>query len=176
MVSSHKRSKNQFWVLAHNIRSMYNVGSFFRTADGAGVDKIILGGYTAHPPRPQISKTALRAEESVPWEKVTQAWRRVDELKRQGFYIVALENNVTGSQNLFDAQLHFPLLLMLGNEVNGLTNGLLKRADLIAAIPMLGKKESLNVAVAFGIAAYTVKLRLYPVSKVFEDLIPKQRC
>jgi len=143
-----------FYVVCHNIRSMYNVGAIFRTADGAGITKIYLVGYTPCPPRKEISKVALGAELTVPWEHHAQTWRLLDKLKSQGVEIVALENRVEGSLDYRDYKPKFPVALILGHELMGASAGLLKRADAIIHIPMYGRKESLNVAVAFGIAVY----------------------
>lgn len=145
-------------VICHNIRSAYNVGSIFRTADGAGVAKIILGGYSAHPPHPQISKTALGAEKIVPFEKNRQIWLAIERLKKDGYQIVALENNINLKiENIFKFKPKFPLVLILGNEVGGLSKDILKRCDKIIYIPMAGEKESLNVSVAFGVAIYVLR-------------------
>lgn len=149
-----------FYVVCDNIRSTFNVGAIFRTADAAGVTKIYLCGYTPTPPRYEIEKVALGAEKTVPWEHVAQTWRLLERLKAQGVQIVALENNIelpTIDYREFIPQ--FPIALVLGNEVTGLSPALLRRADAIIALPMHGKKESLNVAVAFGIAAYRLNER-----------------
>ena len=143
-----------FYVICHNIRSTYNVGAIFRTADAAGITKIYLGGYTPCPPRKEISKVALGAELTVSWEHHAQIWRVIDQLKSQGVEIVALENNIKGSSDYRQYKPKFPLALILGHELAGVGAGLLKRADAIIHIPMYGRKESLNVSVAFGIAAY----------------------
>lgn len=145
-------------VICHNIRSAHNIGSIFRTADGAGVSKIILGGYSAHPPHPKIEKTALGAEKIVPFEKVWPTWRTIDEFKKIGYHIIGLEKTkkIPGV-NIFDFQPKFPLVLILGNEVKGLSSEIIKRCDQIVYIPMRGQKESLNVAVAFGVAIYSLR-------------------
>jgi len=145
--------------VCHNIRSLHNVGSIFRTADGAGVTRLFLCGYTGHPPRPEIAKVALGAERSVPWERHYQTWRVLDRLRAQGVQIIALENNLEGSVDYREVRPRFPVALLLGNEVEGLSKGLLQRADVIMHIPMHGTKESLNVAVAFGIAVYKLNER-----------------
>ncbi len=144
----------EFYVVCHNIRSMYNVGAIFRTADATGITKIYLGGYTPCPPKKEISKVALGAELTVPWEHRAQSWRLIDQLKAQGVEVVALENRIEGSIDYRQYKPKFPLALVLGNEISGVSAGLLKRANAIIHIPMYGRKESLNVAVAFGIAAY----------------------
>ena len=150
-----KKSKNSLIVVCHNIRSAFNVGSIFRTADGAGVDKIILGGYSAHPPHPKLLKTALGAEQSVPYERVWQTWRVIDKLKQDGYNIIALEK-YRGAKNILQFKPKFPLALVLGNEVRGLSKEILKRCDNIVFLPMAGQKESLNASVAFGVAVYTL--------------------
>lgn len=152
-----KNPIDEIIVICHNIRSAFNVGSIFRTADGAGVDKIILGGYSAHPPHPKLIKTALGAERVVLYERVWQTWRAIEDLKKCGYYIVALENSF-GAKNIFKFKFKFPLALVLGNEARGLSREILKRCDEIVFIPMAGEKESLNVSVAFGVAIYQTRL------------------
>ena len=140
-------------VVLHNIRSRENVGSIFRTADATGVDKLYLCGITPTPPHEKISKTALGAETFVPWESYKQTWRLLDKLKKEGMNTVALEQTKE-SIDIFLHKPKFPLVLVLGNEVKGLSPEILKYCDKKLFIPMHGKKESLNVSVAFGIAAY----------------------
>jgi 23S rRNA (guanosine2251-2'-O)-methyltransferase len=145
----------ELYVVCHNIRSLYNVGSIFRTADAAAVTRLYLCGYTGHPPRREISKVALGAEKTVLWERHAQTWRLLERLKAGGVQIVALENNIASpSTELYRFRPQFPVALLLGNEVSGLSPALLERADCIVHIPMYGQKESLNVAVACGIAVY----------------------
>lgn len=143
-------------VILDDIRSLYNVGSIFRTADAAGVDKIYLCGITARPVGKQaekISKVALGAEKEVSWEYVPQSWRLVEKLQAQGYQIVALE--LTDEAITYEKfKPCFPLALILGREVEGVKRSLLRRSDAVISLPMRGKKESLNVAVAFGIATY----------------------
>jgi len=131
------------------------VGAIFRTADGLGISRIFLCGYTGRPPRKEIHKVALGAEEAVPWQYRAQAWRVVEDLKRQGVFVLALEKT-TASVCLAACPVRFPLAVLVGNEVDGLPPTLLKRADKIAHLPMQGTKESLNVAVAFGAAGYAL--------------------
>ena len=142
-----------FLMLCQNIRSTHNVGALFRTADAAAITKLYLCGYTPTPPRAEISKVALGAENNVLWEKHGQLWRVIEQLRERTLQIVALEINVN-SISIYDFKPQFPLALLVGNEVGGLTPAILQRADSIVHLPMHGKKESLNVAVAFGIAAY----------------------
>ena len=140
-------------VIAHNIRSAFNVGSIFRTSDAAGVSQITLSGYSAHPPHPKLLKVSLGAEETVPYEKSGQIWRKIADLKKQGYQIIALEKTKK-AKNIFNFKPKFPLVLILGNEKMGLSPKILKRCDGVVFIPMRGYKESLNVSVAFGIAVY----------------------
>jgi 23S rRNA (guanosine2251-2'-O)-methyltransferase len=145
--------------LAENVRSLWNVGSLFRTSDAVGVRKLFLCGYTGKPPRPEISKTALGADEVVPWEHVRDPAKAIVQLKDLGVRIVALE---TGPDAVpYDAYPYeFPLCLLVGNEVDGLSRGALSTADATVAIPMHGAKLSLNVAVAYGVAMYEIRKRL----------------
>ena len=151
-----------FFVVAHNIRSLYNIGSIFRTADAFGITKIYLTGYSGTPANPvtkkKISKVALGAEEFVQWEYKKSAVRLITDLrfKIKDIHIVGLEQNQK-SQNLNKFKPKFPLVLVLGEEVNGIHKSILKLCDQIVEIPMLGKKESLNVSVAFGVAAYKIR-------------------
>ena len=160
---STKKSIDKIVVVCHNIRSAFNVGSIFRTADGAGVSEIILGGYCAHPPHPKLAKTALGAQQYVPYEQVWQTWRAIDKLKEDGYNVMALEKTkavypelpkAKRAKNIFNFKPKFPLALVLGNEIKGLSREILKRCDDVVFIPMRGKKESLNVSVAFGVAIY----------------------
>lgn len=145
--------ENPFYVVCPDIRSLHNVGAIFRTADALGVSKLFLCGYTGCPPRKEIYKVALGAERAVPWEHHKQAWRVVDRLKAQGAQIVALEKTPR-SVNLLEFEPRYPLTLVIGNEVDGVPQSVLKRADAVVHLPMHGVKESLNVAVAFGAAGY----------------------
>jgi len=150
--------KLPFYVICDNIRSLENIGSIFRTADALAVNKIFLGGICGQPPQPKISKTALGAEKNVAWEHHWQIWRAVDKLKQEKVLIVALEQAKKG---LLYTQFRpkFPLALVVGNEIKGVSPAILKRADQVIYLPMFGQKESLNVAVAFGIAGYWINQR-----------------
>lgn len=143
-------------IICDDIRSLYNVGSVFRTSDAVGVDRIYLCGITGRPGRSKsdekLSKVALGAEKTVPWEYCKQSWRLIDELKAQGFKIVSLELT-SQSINYVKFKPKFPLAIIIGNEVEGVKKTLLLRSDKCIQIPMHGQKESLNVSVAFGIAA-----------------------
>lgn len=151
--------KNRCSVLAHNIRSMHNIGSIFRACDGAGVGKVYLTGYTACPPRREIAKVALGAENAVAWEYRKDPTLLVDELKKEGVQVIALER-AKKSADIRKFKPKKPFCLIVGNEVDGVEKELLKRADTVVQIPMRGQKESLNVSVAFGIAIYRLVLGL----------------
>ena len=145
--------KPMIYGLIENVRSLYNVGAIFRTADGAGVNKLFLTGITGQPPHREIRKVALGAEESVPWEYIPETATLVEKLKREDVQIVVLE--ATEKSIPYDqADFEFPVCLVVGHEYNGVSEEILKSADSVIKIPMRGKKISLNVAVAFGIAIY----------------------
>lgn len=149
-------------VLLHNIRSTHNVGSIFRTADAGGVSHIYISGYTPTPTdqfnrkRKDIAKVALGAEDCVAWSKVKTVKSLIAQLKIDGFSVIALEQSDT-SVDYKDVKLGEKVLLVVGNEVKGMSSELLKLADVVAEIPMEGEKESLNVSVAFGIALFRLR-------------------
>lgn len=151
-----KIMKNQeIFVIAHNIRSLHNVGAIFRTSDSFGVSKIYLTGYTGSPPDPKIAKVALGAEEFVAWEKTKSLVRLIKKLKVSGVRVVALENNVSFKTTLLSKyKPKFPLAVVLGEETKGFTKKELELVDDIVEIPMYGQKESLNVSVACGVVLY----------------------
>lgn len=132
---------------------MYNVGSFFRTADAARVRALYLSGITAYPPKPGISKTALGAEESVPWEHWTNPEERIRQFRAADQEIAVIETSIH-AVDLFDWQARFPVCLVFGHEVDGVRPELAAVADTHVRIPMLGRKHSLNVATAGGIVIY----------------------
>jgi len=144
-----------FYVICDNIRSLENVGSIFRTSDALGVSKIYLCGITGKPPHHKISKTALGAEETIPFEHCKQIGRLIDKLKSQGVQIVALEQDKSAVEYTHFKP-EFPLALIVGNEVDGVSKKVLKKANKIIFLPMSGQKESLNVSVAFGVAGYHI--------------------
>ena len=146
----------EIYLVAHNIRSLFNVGALFRTADVFGVTKIYLCGYTGTPPRYEISKVALGAESWIAWEHKKQITPLLKNLKNQGVQVVALEIGKK-SKALPKFKPKFPLALVVGNEVSGLPKSILDVASVNVEIPMVGKKESLNVAVAAGIALYALR-------------------
>lgn len=153
-------------AILHNIRSLHNVGSMFRTADAAGIEKLYLCGITPAPVdrfgnvRPQVHKVALGAERHVTWDKRHETWRVIDELRSEGYKIIAVEQHpkaipyydVTRDRGHETKK----IALVFGNEVKGLPKTILAKADTIIEIPMRGTKESLNVSVAFGIVAFHI--------------------
>lgn len=154
----------QFIVVLDNIRSAYNVGSIFRTADAFGVKKLYLCGMTAAPDNGEsikkIGKTALGAEQSVAWEYHQSTIEVINKLKTEDYLIIALEQTPV-SKNLLDFTKSYQLTakslaLTVGHELSGVSEAVLALADHIVEIPMLGQKESLNVSVAFGIAAFMI--------------------
>jgi tRNA G18 (ribose-2'-O)-methylase SpoU len=146
-------AKKEIHVICDNIRSLYNVGSIFRTSDALGVSKVWLCGITGTPEQSGLKKVALGAEESVAWEHTNQTRHAIAKLKKRGFKIVALELT-KDSKNIKLFKPEYPLALIVGNEVDGVSSALLKHSDAVVHIPMQGIKESLNVSVAYGIATY----------------------
>ncbi len=147
-------------LLLDNIRSLYNVGSIMRTADGAGVRHLHLGGITAPPTHPRLAKTALGAESALPWTQHRNSVQAAEKLKAAGYAIWVLEEGET-AVNLFTVSLPtnpgHPILLVIGNEKVGVDPAVQQMADCTFALPMSGVKNSLNVAVAFGIAIYQIQ-------------------
>ena len=146
-------------VLLHNIRSAHNVGSIFRTADASGVRTIFLSGYTPTPldrfgrPQKEIAKTALGGEISIEWKYYKSPVSVIPALKKKGWNIVGVEQDVR-AVDYRTYTITAPTLFILGNEVRGISKGVLDRCDTILEIPMRGKKESLNVSVAAGIILF----------------------
>ena len=146
-------------ILLDNVRSMYNVGAFFRTADGVALEKIYLTGITARPPMKEITKTALGADLTVPWEGIADPAVLLAKLRAQSWEIAAIETSVH-AVDIFDWQPRFPVCVLFGHEVDGVQPHLLNLADTHVRLPMLGQKHSLNVATAGGIVLYEL-LRKY---------------
>ena len=153
--------KRDIRVVLHNIRSAHNVGSIFRTADALGVTHIYCSGYTPAPldrfgrPVKEIAKTALGAEKSITWESVVRPNIILRNLKREGFTVVGIEQDKRAQ----DYKTYHPpekIVVLMGNEVRGLSPSLRDSCDVLLEIPMKGKKESLNVAVSFGIGLFRI--------------------
>ncbi|MFH0906676.1 MAG: TrmH family RNA methyltransferase [bacterium] len=116
-----------FYVVCDNIRSLENIGSIFRTADALGVNKIFLAGICGQPSHSKISKTALGAEKNIPWEHHSQVWRIIETLKKQGVFIIALEQ--AKSSLLYNKfKPNFPIALVVGNEIKGVSKSVLKKS------------------------------------------------
>ncbi len=160
----HNVKKLPVTVLLNSIRSNYNVGSIFRTSDGAMIEKLYLCGYTPHPPdntsgngRKEILKTALGSTESVKWEYAKDPKEVILKLKEHGMKICALELT-NKSKNYYDVSpKDFPLCLIVGNEITGVSQDLIDLCDFSIEIPQYGIKQSLNVAVAYGIAIFELR-------------------
>ena len=146
-------------VLLDNVRSMYNVGAFFRTADAAAIERLYLCGITARPPKRAITKTALGAEESVAWEHSWDAAALVRDIGARGYELAAVETSVH-AVDLFEWTPRFPVCVVFGHEVEGIQPELSALCDTHVRIPMLGAKHSLNVATAGGVVLYEL-LRKY---------------
>jgi tRNA G18 (ribose-2'-O)-methylase SpoU len=146
-------------VILCDIRSNYNVGAIFRTCDGAGVDKVYLTGFTPAPKDrfgrkvAEISKTALGAEEFIPWEQVDDILVLIKRLQSEGVTVVAVEL-ASEAISLYDFKVPKSVAYIMGSETEGLSQEVLEAADHILEIPMLGKKESLNVSVSAGVVLY----------------------
>jgi tRNA G18 (ribose-2'-O)-methylase SpoU len=140
-------------ILVENVRSVHNVGSIFRSADGFGADKIYLSGYTAHPPREDLHKTALGSEDVVPWEYFKNPIDAAKAIKSEGISLVLIEQTKQ-SQMMYEMDWEFPICFIVGNEVTGVSEELSALADIHAELPMRGIKQSLNVSVATGVVGY----------------------
>lgn len=153
------KNKKEIFVLLHDIRSVHNVGSMWRTANTARVNKIFLSGYTPSPvdrfgrERKDFAKVALNSQKTIAWEYAVNPANLIHDLKKKGFYIIVIEQ-VKNSIDYKKVKIKKPVLFLVGNEVGGVPQKLLKLADIVAEIPMKGDKESLNVSVAFGIALF----------------------
>lgn len=145
----------KLYVVLDNVRSALNVGSIIRICDAFGIDKLFLCGITPTPKEKKVLKTSLGAEKSVRWEHKTDILLLIRELKDKDFQMVALEQTER-SIDISKFKSKKSIVLILGNEVSGISEEALNESDIHVHIPMLGKKESLNVSVAFGIATYSI--------------------
>jgi len=153
----HEVKKMPVYIVLNSIRSTYNVGSIFRTSDGAMIEKLYLCGYTPHPPKKEILKTALGSTESVRWEYVKDPVEVVKRLKEDGVKICALELTDNGRQYYEVKPEDFPLCVIIGNEISGVSQDLIDMCDFSIEIPQYGIKQSLNVAVAYGVAVFELR-------------------
>jgi len=144
-------------VVLDSIRSSYNVGSIFRTSDGAMIEKLILCGYTPTPENKEVLKTALGSTDSINWEYYKDIKEAIINYRNKGYKICALElteNNI----NYYDIkESDYPLCLVIGNEINGIQQDVLDICDIAIEIPQYGIKQSLNVAIAYGISVYELR-------------------
>ena len=147
--------RNPVHIIVDNLRSAYNVGSIFRTSDAGAVEHIHLCGMSAHPPHKKIEKTSLGSFEYVPWTYYERTSDAVDGLHDQGIAVVAVETTDKAISHI-EYDWPKPVAIVFGNEVNGINERILKRCDATVCIPMLGYKNSINVATAFGIVLYEV--------------------
>ncbi|MFA5022890.1 MAG: TrmH family RNA methyltransferase [Candidatus Paceibacterota bacterium] len=158
---SQMRLRTEAIIVLPDIRSSLNVGSIFRTADACGINKIYLTGYTPAPidkfgrADKQIAKTALGAEKSIAWEKADDILKLLTKLKKDGFYLIAVEQD-KNSVDYKKVKLKGKTVFIFGNEVDGLSKNILKKCDVIVEIPMKGDKESLNVSVSAGVALFRI--------------------
>ena len=155
-------------VLLDNVRSAYNVGAFFRSADAVGASRLHLCGFTARPPHLKIAKTALGAEASVAWQGHDDGVVAVRSLQLYGCSVAAVETSMR-AVDLFEWQPAFPVGVVFGHEVDGLRPEVLEICDAHVRIPMLGSKHSLNVATAGGIV-------LYELLRKYRALVGRQGC
>lgn len=150
----------KLFLVLDNVRSVHNVGTIFRTADAVGVEKIFCVGITPTPidrfgrKRRDFAKSALGSEETVAWESTNDGAELLLRLKKEGSQIVVLEQSLQAVHYTKLSSKELPTVLVVGNEVEGVSPEMLALADIVADIPMKGQKESLNVAVATGIALY----------------------
>jgi tRNA G18 (ribose-2'-O)-methylase SpoU len=148
-------------IIIESVRSAENVGSIFRTADAAGFGEVYLVGYTPLPidrfgrDRKDIAKVALGAEKTIPWKQVDSIHTAIQSVRERGYMVVAIEQSLN-ARDYKTVTLDKPLAFIVGNELSGVSIGASEAADYIIEIPQKGKKESLNVAVAFGIAVFRV--------------------
>jgi len=165
MEKSPDSKRRDFILVLHNIRSVHNTGSIFRSADAAGVNRIILSGYTPLPldrfgvPRKDFAKVSLGAEKTIPWTHTQKLSSTLHTLKKDGWCVIAIEQD-RRSTTLFEwrpKKSQRKMALLLGNEVRGLSKQVRSCVDEVLEIPMHGKKESLNVSVAAGVAMFVVR-------------------
>ena len=150
-----KQEKFPITLVLDNVRSMHNVGSSFRTADGFAIEKIILCGITATPPHREIEKTALGATKSVDWQHVMDTTLAIEQLRQQGYVIIAIEQaqgSISLSDFVFEKEKKYALIF--GNEVHGVSDEVMTMIDHCIEIPQYGTKHSFNVSVSIGIVLW----------------------
>ena len=161
MGSQRVEKKKEVYLILHNIRSVYNVGAIFRTAEAVGVKKVFLTGYTSTPLdrfgnfRKDMEKTALGSQKEIPWKKYKNIKELINKLKKEKIKVIALEQGEF-SLDYKNFVLNKSTALLVGNEVRGVSSKILLKMDKVIEIPMMGKKESLNVSVACGVALFRI--------------------
>jgi 23S rRNA (guanosine2251-2'-O)-methyltransferase len=161
---AHNVQRAPIYALLDNIRSMYNVGSIFRTSDGAFIDRVYLSGYTPTPDKPEVRKTALGATDTVPWEYSRDPKPIINHLKDQHITLCAVEQTTNSIPHYDLPDTIFPVCIVVGNELTGISDSILSEVDIAVEIPMFGSKQSLNVAVAFGIVLFDLMRKFTAVS------------
>ncbi|TVQ02526.1 MAG: TrmH family RNA methyltransferase [Balneolaceae bacterium] len=151
--------KDSFILWLHDIRSLHNVGAVFRCADAFGIRELWLSGFTPVPPRSEITKTAIGAEEYVTWKKIDDEIAAISELKKNGYLVLGLEQTDSSILIRDLETTGNPVCLILGNEVTGIDSKLLDHLDATVEIPQFGMKHSLNVSVAAGVALYAFLMK-----------------
>jgi len=151
--------RNHFILWLHNVRSLHNVGAAFRNADAFGIKEIYISGYTPQPPRPEITKTAIGAEEHVSWKAIDDPFGEIETLKNSGYQVIGLEQTHNSDLLSDFVPNKQKICLMLGNEVTGIDSDLISHLDCAVEIPQFGMKHSLNVSVACGVALYAFLIK-----------------
>ena len=151
--------KHPISVLVEDVRSIYNVGSIFRTSDACLIEKIYLTGISGTPENRRLHKSALGAQDTVEWEYVDDAAALLQSLHEEGFTVAVLEHTTRPSRAADLSTADFPLCLIVGNELRGVSEAAIAAADIALEIPQFGAKQSLNVAVAYGVAVYDLVRR-----------------
>lgn len=149
-------------VVLHNIRSLHNVGSMFRSSDAFGISELLLSGYTPRPPRPEITKTAIGAEEYVSWSGWSDPIEMINTLKADGYTLIGMEqtsNSIPLPQ--LDAKSFERICIVMGNEITGIDDDMMPHIDAFISIPQFGNKHSLNVSVAAGVMLYALLEKLW---------------
>lgn len=163
----HEKEKLPFIVLTDDVRSMHNIGAIFRTADAFLVKELVLGGISGTPPHPEISKTALGADESVAWRHVNDAYSEVLLMKESGWKVCVLEQTHNSIPlNEFKVNKEDKILLVVGNEVKGVDQRIVDVCDYVIEIPQCGVKHSLNVSVSAGIAMWQIVKEYKPLNLI----------
>lgn len=166
---AHEVERMPIYGLIEDVRSLYNVGSIFRSSDGALVRKLFLAGYTPAPPRKEIEKTALGSTETVPWQYFKNPLDAVAAAREAGARICVLEHTTESRPYYSISPSDFPICLVVGNELTGVSQSIIQTADIAIEIPMYGTKQSLNAAVAYGIALYDL-VRIYRSQTPYQPL------